>query len=758
VDAAGGELMKDANFPTPENPETLRAAAIFQEQCQTIVCQTDRLLMWLMIFQWIAGVLAAICISPKAWIGMSSHLHPHVWAALFYGGVIASLPVSLAAIRPGLPITRHALAAGQMLMSALLIHISGGRIETHFHIFGSLAFLSFYRDWRVLITASIVVAADHFAGGMLWPESMYGVLSAPIWRSFEHAGWVIFEDVCLIIFIRQSVREMRNTAERQAELESSNSRIEQTVAQRTAELMSEIAERRQAEQSMQSSERRFRQLAETIQDVFWMTSSDCREVLYLSPGYEQIWGRSCASVHEHPETWFDTIVPEDRASVMTGMNKGAQGETFEMKFRITRPDGAVRSIFSRGFPVHDEAGNLQSVVGLSSDVTERQRMEEKLFEAGKLETVGRLAGGIAHDFNTILTSIIGHSELIAQAVPEDGPVFHSADQIARSATRAAQLTHQLLAFSRKQMLQPENLDLNTTITEAELTLRRLLGDGIEVCVAIHAKSPWAKADAGQIQQMLVQLALNAKDAMPRGGRLTLETGDITLDETYASTRPQVAAGDYVMIAISDTGDGIPDEVKPHLFEPFFTTKPQGEGTGLGLAMCYGIVRQIGGYISVYSELGHGTTFKIFLPRVLAQPSEPAAAIAPALKESPARGTETILLVEDDDDLRDLAGIVLKRLGYNLHSASNGIEAISIAENHAEIDLLLTDVVMPQMRGKELADRLGASHPSMKVLFTSAYTENAIIHHGILDPGIDFLHKPYTPALLSRKTRAALDGA
>jgi len=426
---------------TLENKDAARAAAIFQEDCQTIIRRTDRLLMGLMIFQWIAGIIAAIWISPRAWEGMGSSLHPHIWAALFLGGIISSLPVALAALWPGRTITRHALAVGQMLMSALLVHVSGGRIETHFHIFGSLAFLSFYRDWRVLITASIVVALDHFARGALWPESVYGVLSAPMWRAFEHAGWVVFEDVFLIISIGQSVREMRNIAERQAALESSNTRIEQTVAERTAELTSEIEERRLAEESLKSSEQRFRQLAETIQDGFWMTSPDCRKALYLSPGYEQIWGRTCASAYEQPETWFNTIVPEDRAGVVAGFEKGARGEAFEMEFRIMRPEGMVRSILSRGFPVYDEAGTLQSVVGLSTDVTGRKQMEAKLLESGKLETVGRLAGGIAHDFNTILTAIIGHAELIRQAVPESGPEFHSAeDWQIRGARRPAHAT------------------------------------------------------------------------------------------------------------------------------------------------------------------------------------------------------------------------------------------------------------------------------------------------------------------------------
>jgi CheY-like chemotaxis protein len=256
--------------------------------------------------------------------------------------------------------------------------------------------------------------------------------------------------------------------------------------------------------------------------------------------------------------------------------------------------------------------------------------------------------------------------------------------------------------------------------------------------------------------MLVQLALNAQDAMPRGGKLTLETGDITLDENYASTRTDVVAGEYVMIAISDTGAGIADEIKPRLFEPFFTTKPQGEGTGLGLSMCYGIAKQVGGHISVYSELGRGTTFKVYLPRTERKETEQAPA-PPRPEVTPSRGTETILLVEDDAALRDLAGIVLEKQGYRVLTATNGLEAAEIAERHsAEIDLLLTDVVMPQMGGKELADRLQPLHPRMKILFTSAYTEDAIVHHGILDPGIDFLRKPYTPTALSRQARATLD--
>jgi len=549
------------------------------------------------------------------------------------------------------------------------------------------------------------------------------------------------------------------------ELRRTRDAFEARVMERTAELgeanaflRKEVAERRAAEEAVKASEQRFRQIAENIREVFYMTSADGRELLYVSPAYEQIWGRNRASLYEHPQEWFEAIAPEDRAAAEAGLARLARGESFETEFRILRPDKTQRWISSRGFPVHDDAGELFRVVGVAADITERKQMEMKLLEAGKLETVGRLAGGIAHDFNTILTAIIGHAELIRQAVPAGGAEFQSATQIGKSSARAAQLTQQLLAFSRKQMLQPKEVDLNAEVAGSELILRRLLGDGIEVRVAINAKRPWAKADAGQVQQMLVQLALNAQDAMPRGGRLTLETGDATLDETYASTRPDAAAGEYVMIAITDTGGGIAEEVRPRVFEPFFTTKPQGEGTGLGLPMCYGIAKQLGGHIAIYSELGRGTTFKVYLPRAVETPpeqaSEPRAGRAAS---SEVHGTETILIVEDDEALRDLATIVLEKLGYRVYQGASGPEALRIAAGLTRLDLLLTDVVMPQMSGKELAEQLESSRPGMKILFTSAYTEDAIVHHGILEAGIDFLHKPYTPSALARKAREILDG-
>jgi len=385
---------------------------------------------------------------------------------------------------------------------------------------------------------------------------------------------------------------------------------------------------------------------------------------------------------------------------------------------------------------------------------ERKRVGEMLFQSQKMEMVGKLAGGIAHEFNSIMTAIIGQSELLLDDLEPGSRFRGNAQAIRQAADRAAGLTRQLLAYGRKQILQPAILDLNSLVKNMEVMLRQLVGGDVDVRIAPAAGLEAVKADAGQIEHVIMNIVMNAADAMPNGGKLTLETANILLDEEYARRVPDLKAGEYVMLAIADTGAGMSDEIKARLFDPFFTTKGVGKGTGLGLATCHGIIKQSGGHISVYSEAGRGTTFKVFLPRVAATP--PGAASAPLVKEALRRGTETVLLVEDDASLRDLAAVVLERLGYTVHVAANGREAMNIARRAAELDLLLTDVVMPEMSGKELADQLRSLQPAVKVLFTSAYTEEAIVHHGILDPGIEFLHKPYTPALLSRKAREALD--
>ena len=380
--------------------------------------------------------------------------------------------------------------------------------------------------------------------------------------------------------------------------------------------------------------------------------------------------------------------------------------------------------------------------------------EAQLRQAQKIEAVGRLAAGVAHDFNNILTTITGHSELLLRQLASDDPRRKHAEQIEKSAYLAAALTRQLLIFNRKQVIKPRVLNPNTVVLDVQKMLRRLIGEDVEFCTGLDPAAGNIKADPGQLEQIIMNLSVNARDAMLTGGKLTVTTANTTLDENYVKNFPDLSAGDYVMLAIADTGTGMSEEVKAHLFEPFFTTKPAGKGTGLGLATCFGIVKQNLGHISVYSELGRGTTFKIYFPRVQSALESARIRTKPA---EVAGGVETVLLIEDEPAVREVAAFTLREKGYTVYEAVNGEEGLRTARQHdGKIDLVLTDVVMPVMGGKEMADALRASHPDTKVLFTSGYSEDAIGHHGVLRPGIDFLQKPYMSATLARKVREVLD--
>ena len=385
---------------------------------------------------------------------------------------------------------------------------------------------------------------------------------------------------------------------------------------------------------------------------------------------------------------------------------------------------------------------------------ELSQTQEQLTQARKMEAVGRLAGGIAHDFNNLLTVLIGRSQLLLRRLGAEDPVRADIELMEHTADRAADLTRQLLAFSRKQVLQPSVLDLNVVVANLAEMLRRLIGEDIALVTALDPALSHVKADPGQIEQIVMNLAANARDAMSKGGRLTLETANAELDAAYARRHVEVRPGPYVMLAVSDTGLGMSPETLTHIFEPFFTTKGPGQGTGLGLATVYGIVKQSDGHIWVYSEPGRGTTFKIYLPRV-EEAVDPSVA-RPRLPE-PARGHETILLVEDEPAVRDLARDVLRAHGYTVLEARHGREALLISERHSgPIHLMLTDVVMPEMSGRELANRLASLRPTMPVIYMSGYTDAAVVHHGVLDPGTTFLQKPFTPDALARKMRQVLD--
>jgi signal transduction histidine kinase/ActR/RegA family two-component response regulator len=422
--------------------------------------------------------------------------------------------------------------------------------------------------------------------------------------------------------------------------------------------------------------------------------------------------------------------------------------------RSRHRDGSYRHLESSAVPTFDPAGHLTGFQGASRDITDRLRLEAELRQAQKMEAVGRLAGGVAHDFNNLLTVINGFSEMVL-ADPGLSPSGRElVAEIARAGDQAAALTRQLLAFSRKQVLAPKVLDVNALVLDIEKMLARLIGADIELASSLDPMLGRVKADPGQLEQVLLNLAVNARDAMPHGGYLTIETRNVHLDARQTQRVPGVRPGPYALLAVTDTGVGMTADVRARIFEPFFTTKEPGKGTGLGLATVFGIVQQSGGFVDVYSEIGRGTAFKVYLPRLTEPAETPSAAGGWAAIP---RGDETILLADDDPGVRSLSRLALQSYGYTVLDAADGEEAIRIGLDHpGPIHLLVTDLVMPRAGGREVVERVGPARPESRVLFLSGYTDDALVRHGVLEAGVAFLHKPFTPTTLARKVREVLD--
>jgi two-component system, cell cycle sensor histidine kinase and response regulator CckA len=862
--------MEVTRIRNEASPATLdRAAGLFREHQRTIYRHTDHLFAVLMIVQWVAGIVAALWISPRTWIGTVSQTHVHVWAAIFLGGAITIFPVVMALRKPGYPLTRYSIATAQILMSALLIYLTGGRIETHFHVFGSLAFLAFYRDWRVLVPATIVVAADHLLRGMFWPESVYGVLVASQWRWLEHAGWVLFEDAVLFVAIKRSVAEMWDHAISTAELNDNEERY-RAVVQQTSEgliladietlrviecneafarmlgysvaevldlsaydfiadkpeviddgalalrrgalmpvaernfrrkdgslleveinisvisyggkdvfctIVRDISERKRAEEEIQRANSALEAKVKERTSELEQQRLFLRQVIDLNPSFifakdhdgrftlvnqalAEAYGTSVENILGKTDADFNSNLDEsDHHQREDQKVIEERAERFIPEEQITDASGSVRWLQTIKRPIVAADGGVNQMLCVATDITARKKAEDALHEseqmlrqAQKMESVGTLAGGIAHDFNNLMTAVTGYSELVLRRMSPQDSLRGKVEEIKSAGDRAASLTRQLLAFSRKQILKPIVLDLNTVVTGMGKMLPRVIGEDVELRFELAGALGKVKADPGQMEQVLMNLVVNARDAMPSGGCVVVRTENAEFKGT-SRKRAIVADGRYVVLSVADNGVGMTPETQAQIFDPFFTTKEVGKGTGLGLSTVYGIVKQSDGAIWVYSEPGKGTTFKIYLPRT------DAAVAADDVEGVVAnvRGTETILLVEDEPTVRELAKEFLEEYGYRVLAAANGSEGLSVCKEFREkIDLIITDVVMPQMSGRELAEQARILRPETQVLYMSGFTDDAVVRHGVIADDLCFIQKPFSPDALASKAREILD--
>jgi PAS domain S-box-containing protein len=721
----------DDPLPAADPAVESRAREILERHRRQIFERTDGLFARLMIAQWVAGVAAAVWITPTAWVGRSPSTHVHVWTALLLGGAIALLPVVLALRHPGERLTRHVIAVGQMLASALLIHLTGGRIETHFHVFGSLAFLAFYRDWTVLVSATVVVAADHFLRGLLLPQSVYGVSTIEPWRWLEHAGWVLFEDAFLTIACIQSLREMREIAKRRALLERTNEVVEAQVLERTTAL------RRQAS------------LLDKARDAIVACDLGQR-VLYWNLGAERLYGWTAAEAVGRTVSELGYARPDAFAEAFA---KVLEHREWTGELLQTDREGKALAVESRWTLVDDDAGRPDSILLIDTDVTERKRLEQQVLRAQRLDSIGTLAGGIAHDLNNVFAPILTGIGVL-KASEQDDRRRKVLATLEASTERGANMVRQVLSFARGVDGKRLDVDVRTLVRDVE----RIVEDTFLKAVRVKTHVPpdvWTvPADPTQLHQVLLNLCVNARDAMPGGGLLTIVAENVTLGEPDLRGHRHARPGPYVVFHVSDTGFGMEADVVERIFEPFFTTKDVGKGTGLGLTTSLAIVKSHGGFFRVYSEPGNGSTFHVYLPakgRGSVRGDEPAA------EELPRGGGETVLVVDDEEGVRQILAQTLEAFGYRVLVASSGSEALATySARRSDVDLVLTDMMMPGMDGSTLVELLRKVDPDVRVIASSGLGTKDRIGR-VVDAGCrHFLAKPFTAETLLRVVRTALD--
>jgi PAS domain S-box-containing protein len=581
-------------------------------------------------------------------------------------------------------------------------------------------------------------------GTMLYVRENARVVRGPDGAVLYYEGTL--EDITEKKEAEQALRQARDELESRVCLRTAE------LAQANAELSKENAERRRAEEALRESLDLLQAIVEGTPDVIVVKDPKGRYLLTNSAAVRLL-GKPMVELpgSEGADAFAPATYRQIREDDLRVMASGVQ-ETFERLFTV---GNVTRSYLVTKGPYRDTEGRIAGVIGIARDVTEQKRLEEQFRQAQKMDAVGRLAGGIAHDFNNLLTAILGFTDLLLAAVPEDSSLRLDLDQIRKASERAVTLTSQLLAFGRKQLVQPRILDLNAVVRDFLTMLHRLISENIELVTVLAPELRPVKADRGQIEQVLLNLVVNARDALPQGGKIVLETSNSAVDESFARANLGVSPGLYTRLTVRDTGCGMDEHTQAHLFEPFFSTKGVGKGAGLGLATVYGIVKQNHGHIAVHSEVGQGTTLEIYLPSV-EDPVIPVwQAGAPA---GHAKAGETVLVVEDEKILRALIETILLQQGYTVLKAADGRAALRLAQSTAQpIHLVVTDVVMPGMSGRQLADQLRALCAGLKVLFISGYTDEALLRQGNLGPGTGFLDKPFAPEKLLHQVRAVLDG-
>ena len=634
------------------------------------------------------------------------------------------------------------------------------------------ALLNAAQQWRTTFDgiSDIVCLLDPEGRILRCNKAMVNLLGKPFSEILSRPYWEIVHGTTAPIKECPVVR-MRETRRRETTILSIDDRWfsiavdpllnEAGVLIGAVHIMSDITERKQAEEAIRRSEEKYRTILENIEDGYYEVDI-AGNFTFFNDSICRIWGYPKEELMGMNNRQYTD--QENAKKLFQAFNKVCRtGEpTKEVGWEIIRKDGTKRYIEASVSLQKNSSDKPIGFRGIIRDITERKRVEEERLalqeqfrQSQKMESVGQLAGGVAHDFNNLLTVITGYSDLILRRIDQNDSIRGDAEEIKRSAEKAASLTRQLLAFSRKQVLEPKVLDLNHLVANMHKMLQRLIGEDIELVTLLTKDLRSVKVDPGQIEQVILNLAVNARDAMPDGGKLTIETANAELDGNYARTHIGVTPGRFMMLSVSDTGHGMTPEIRERIFEPFFTTKEKDKGTGLGLSTVYGIIKQSGGNILVYSEPGQGTTFKIYLPMI----EETTDSLGPSIVSTkPLEGSETVLLVEDEEAVRKLIHAILRNYGYKVLEAANGEEALRIAHEQPpqSIQLMLTDVVMPRMSGRELADCLKSVRPEMKVLYMSGYTSQAVVHHGVLDPATAYIQKPFTSDALASKVRDVLD--